>query len=789
MISQPKRHWSWFWLAALLLGLVSAVFALWVALRVGGSRMTDAVDDIGELVAALVAAGACGVAAYRLKSARAGWALLSASSFAWAAGETVWSYYDLGRGVQVPFPSLADVGFLAAVPLAIAGLLRFPCAARSRASDLRGLLDGLLIGGSVFFVSWVTVLGPLYRHHQGGVLTQSVSLAYPVSDIVIASLVVILATRPGTQNRMSLGLVLIGMLAFALADSSFAYLTTVKSYGIGNVLDTGWVVGYFLIALGALRALSHPTEPTSERSHPTVWTILGPYLPTTMAGGVFVWRVATHQPLRAVAALAGLGVVLVMSVRQVLVLFDNLALTRQLEARIEERTAELHHQAFHDGLTGLANRALFNQYLSNAVRRRTRSGAALAVLFIDLDGFKRVNDLHGHGVGDSLLRMLASRFQKTLREADTIARLGGDEFAILLEGEPLASDPGRVAYRLLKCMERPFRIGTSRLTLQASIGISTDQVGYETPEELLRNADLAMYTAKANGKHSYEIYAREMHSVILERMRTEAELRSALEHDEFVLHYQPVMELATGAIQGVEALIRWNHPRRGLLHPDEFISIADATRLIVPIGAWVLRQACLDAQARILRTDQQSLWLSVNLSTPQLEDEHLIATVSAALADSGMDPDRLTLEITESMIMDDLSHAIVVLKGLRDLGVKIAIDDFGTGYSSLSALRDLPLDTLKIDRSFVTSIAQRKASADLARRIFQLATDFHLHTVAEGVEQQDQLEVLQRLGCESIQGFLFSRPLAAADLDVFLQRASSDEASVSVPEGALHSDG
>ncbi|HEX4654336.1 MAG TPA: EAL domain-containing protein [Mycobacteriales bacterium] len=462
-----------------------------------------------------------------------------------------------------------------------------------------------------------------------------------------------------------------------------------------------------------------------------------------------------------------------MSARQILVLRENLSLTRRLENRVEARTAELHHRAFHDALTDLPNRALFNEHLINAVRRRGRGGQSLAVLFVDLDGFKRVNDLYGHATGDRLLRAVAQRLTRTLRTADTVARLGGDEFAVLLEGPPVAGDPDTAAQRVLRALERPLRIGPNRITVGASIGIAVDVNGDETAEELLRNADLAMYTAKANGGQHAERFATEMHSAVLERMRLEAELRSALAHDEFFLLYQPVIDLASGVTRGVEALIRWDHPRRGLVSPVEFIPAAEATGLIVPIGAWVLRQACAQVQSWTV-TEGAVLQLNVNVSAVQLADAGLPDAVAAALADSGLDPAQLTLEITESVIMDDLPGAIAALHAVRALGVKLAIDDFGTGYSSLSALRDLPVDTLKIDRSFVTGITHGKAATDLAQRIVQLAEDFGLHTVAEGVEQPDQAAALTRIGCESAQGFLFSRPVEPSEILVLLRAGSAE---------------
>ncbi len=770
-----------FWHGAGLFALATAIFLIWVSLRVGGNQITDGFDDIAEFVAAFTAAVACGIAALRLKSGRAAWGLLAASSLSWAVGEAIWCYYDLGLRVQVPFPSIADVGFLAAVPLAVAGLLVFPSGPRRATSRIRGLLDSSLIGGSVLFVSWETVLGPIFRQHEGGIFKQTVSLAYPVCDVVVASLVLILATRPGTRNRTSLGLVLAGLLAFAFADSSFAYLTQVNNYGIGNGLDTGWVAGYLLVALGAMWALSHPSGAEDVERGATRWGVLGPYVPLVAAGIVYLWRITSGQPLRGSSLLAAFSLVLIMSVRQVIVLFDNLVLTRTLEARVAERTAELRHQAFHDALTGLANRDLFNEVLAGAVRRSRRSGVALTVLFVDLDGFKHVNDLWGHRVGDRVLQGVAKRFTKTLREADTIARIGGDEFAILIEEDPADTDPHAVATRLVKSLEPPFQVGSTRIDVQASVGAATNTSGAETADELVRNADLAMYATKSYGKHSFELYTPDMHAGVLDRMRTEADLRSALENDEFVLHYQPIVDVSDGAIEGVEALVRWKHPRRGLVSPAEFIPATESTGLIVPIGAWVLRQACRDVQGWKGYPGAENLGLSVNLSTQQLADESLVETVCDALSVSGLDPRRLSLEITESMIMDDVTNTKDVLERFRSLGIRIALDDFGTGYSSLSMLRDLPIDTLKIDRSFVVGITSSDGHADLARRILDLAADFDLHTVAEGVEEREQLEILQQMGCGSIQGFYFYKPLPAADLSLILREGAN---AVSSPAGS-----
>jgi diguanylate cyclase (GGDEF)-like protein/PAS domain S-box-containing protein len=434
---------------------------------------------------------------------------------------------------------------------------------------------------------------------------------------------------------------------------------------------------------------------------------------------------------------------------------------------------QLRHEAFHDPLTGLANRALFAEHLDQAVRRRSRIGGGLAVLFIDLDSFKAVNDLHGHTLGDELLKQMAGRLRTTLRDADVIARLGGDEFGVLFEGVALDARPRSAAERLIASFVQPFRVEASDVFVTASIGMALDDEGAESAEELLRHADLAMYAAKTKNKGSYEVFSSGMHSMILSRMQVESDLRHALENGEFEAYYQPIVDQASGNVDGVEALIRWNHPERGLVMPDEFIGLAESSGLIVQIGEWMLRHTCQEFEALTRGVPGgESLGLSVNLSTRQLSDPLLVDTVRSALTNSGLEPTRLTLEITESTIMANVANTFRVLTELRSMGVKIAIDDFGTGYSSLSLLSEIPVDTLKIDRVFITDVAKRPDRARLVRAILLLAGDFGFHTVAEGVEEFDEQQLLHELGCEAIQGYYFARPQPAGKLlELLLQDA------------------
>jgi diguanylate cyclase (GGDEF)-like protein/PAS domain S-box-containing protein len=442
----------------------------------------------------------------------------------------------------------------------------------------------------------------------------------------------------------------------------------------------------------------------------------------------------------------------------------------------DQKTLEdqLRHQAFHDQLTGLANRALFAEHLDQALRRQSRMGGELAVLFIDLDEFKTVNDLHGHALGDELLKQAAERLRTTLRTADAIARIGGDEFAVLFEGV----GPGlnaSAAERVIESFAQPFYIESSKVFVTASVGMALNDSGTESAEDLFRNADLAMYAAKTANKGRYEVYSTNMHSTILDRMQMEVDLRHALDRGEFQAYYQPIVTLPSGTIVGVEALIRWIHPQRGMVMPGDFIGVAESSGMIVQIGAWILHHACQEFEVLTRGVvGGQNLGLSVNLSTRQLSDPLLVDTVRGALANSGLDARRLTLEITESAVMEDVPNTFRVLSELRSFGVKIAIDDFGTGYSSLSLLSEIPVDTLKIDQSFVTSVAKRPEPGRLIRAIELLASDFGLCTVAEGVEELDQLEALLGLGCQAAQGFYFARPQPALQLVELLERDTSN---------------
>jgi len=434
---------------------------------------------------------------------------------------------------------------------------------------------------------------------------------------------------------------------------------------------------------------------------------------------------------------------------------------------VTQKTDQLQHQAFHDALTGLPNRALILDRVEQALARSRRHHTTMAVMFLDLDGFKNINDTFGHPAGDQLLTAVAARLTGLLRDSDTVGRLGGDEFVIVVDGD--SSDPEVIAERIRAVLAPPFALPgpTPRAVhARASIGIA---VGLRaSADELLRDADVALYEAKGAGKDCYVIFAPEMHTVIEQRLEVETDLRDAVSSDQFFLVYQPVFDLQANTITGVEALIRWQHPRRGLVMPDDSIPLAEDTSLIVPIGRWVLTEAC--RQAAEWQRRGHRLGMSVNVSGRQLaSDVDLPGDVRDALENSGLEPGLLTLEITETMVMRDVTASARKLHALKALGVRIAIDDFGTGYSSLGHLQQFPVDALKIDRSFISGLAHNPESSALIHTMIQLGKTLGIETLAEGIEEPTQLLSLLEQQCDSGQGFLLARPLTAVALEELIE--------------------
>jgi diguanylate cyclase (GGDEF)-like protein len=421
----------------------------------------------------------------------------------------------------------------------------------------------------------------------------------------------------------------------------------------------------------------------------------------------------------------------------------------------------LGYMAQYDQLTGLINRALFQDRLDSALARARREGGLVTVMFLDIDGFKGVNDRFGHAVGDELLRQVAERLVACLREADTVARLGGDEFTVILEGGKRVEDAGQVATKILRAIGTPFRIGARELVVTASIGIAVYPVDGDSYEELVKGADTAMYQSKSAGRNTYQYFTRSLRDRTTDRLDLLDDLRTAIEEgDQLTVEYQPKVDVARGVVIGLEAFMRWDHPERGRLMPGAFIPLAEESDLIVPMTSWLLDEACSDMR-RWLDQGMRPMRVAVNASERLFRDANLVVTIAVALSAAQLDPRHLEIEVTERMITQEPERCSRAIERLADMGVKVSIDDFGTGYTSLRHLQGLPVRALKIDESFVREAHRRKEAQTITEAIIGIAKTFGLEVIAEGVESPEELSVVRALGCNNVQGYLVARPLPA----------------------------
>jgi diguanylate cyclase (GGDEF)-like protein len=504
------------------------------------------------------------------------------------------------------------------------------------------------------------------------------------------------------------------------------------------------------IPRGALRSL-RPVE------------VIGMSLVVDVAGD----SPASAAPSRAGWVAGGLGAILSLLLASVVLLLGRGR--EEALALVEERTGELRHQALHDALTGLPNRALILDRAEHLLVRSRREKRTSAALFLDLDGFKDINDSLGHDAGDLLLQAVANRLRRVLRDGDTVGRMGGDEFVVLLEGEAMAPGPEVVAERILEVLREPFRLTDTDMTLGLSASIGIALSGDGSASDLLRDADIALYRAKANGRDCCVSFRPEMEVAVSDRLALGMELREALENGSLFLEYQPTFDIQTGRVRGVEALVRWAHPERGTILPLDFIPLAEETGIIVDLGTWVLREAC--RQMADWHRRGYRLLLNVNVSSKQLDRSDFVDVVSSSLRETGLPPEWLVLEITESVLMNDPTATAVRLHQLKRLGVQVAIDDFGTGYSSLSYLRQFPVDSIKIDRSFLADLGHSPEAVALLHSLIQLGKNLGLVTFAEGIELESQMDLLREEQCDAGQGYLFAHPLTAEAAEGFFANA------------------
>jgi diguanylate cyclase (GGDEF)-like protein len=743
-----------------------------------GSRAAIVVDDLGNLLSPLIAALACLLAARRCTGRlRTSWHLLSAYAATWALGQLAWVWYEVVRDVPVPFPGLPDVGYVASVVFVLGALLAHPDAPRLTSGALRLTIDAVLVGASLLALSWRLALGDAYRSMGAHGLAQVLGLAYPVLDVIVLTVLLLVAIRPRTGLGRPFLLVAGCLAAGAVGHVVYGVLAQNGTWQPGNPVDAAWGVGFLLLALGA----HAETGRQRPRRRPRLVSLRSSALPFVPLLGLI--SVAAYDDAHGIAVdhlSRGLGYAVFLSVllRQGLALMENGRLTRGLEETVVERTLELsrtmerlQRQAWTDALTGLPNRARLFESISEALPRGT-----LTVALLDLDGFKSVNDSLGHDTGDQLLHHVGRRLARDLPPEVMAARLGGDEFAFLLPGCSTEAHARDFGAQVLRALTGPVELVGRTLTLTGSVGLVIS-VPEDTPESLLRNADVAMYAAKDSGKNTFCMFEEPMREKLLTRVGLEADLRVALLAGDVVPWFQPVVDLSTGELTGVEALARW--PKDGtMVSPGVFVPLAEQSGLVGLLGRQILRASCAHAAEWNRYGD---LTLSVNLSAVQLASEDLVDQVREALNDTGLSPERLVLEITETVLMEDALAVGPRLEALRALGVRIALDDFGTGYSALGYLRKIPVDIVKIDRMFVADIHLGARQGALAAAVMTLAEALDLDVVAEGIELPEQAARLREIGCRLGQGFLYNPALPPEELTElwFEQVGNSDQAAVS----------
>jgi diguanylate cyclase (GGDEF)-like protein len=711
------------------------------------------------------------------------WILLALGISAWVIGDAIWNSYELVLHRVAPWPSTADFIYLVGPVLmafGLTGMLR----RRGAPRDIEGVLDALIIAAGAGAVSWAFFMAPYAADTSLNGVTQAVAVAYPLTDVLLLAVIVRLLLAPGSHTA-SHRLLAAAVACTLVGDVVYSVQSLHGTYYTGHIVDISWLAFYWLIAAAAMHpSMAKPTQTVEgggqrlRRSRLVMLAIAASLGPLTL---VIQWLrdAPLDIPVIAGESIFLFLVVLVRMERLVVSVANKVDQLKTqsslLQGSLEQREkleVQLRHQASHDPLTDLANLNLFNDRLDHAIRRIARTGEAVGVLFLDVDDFKVVNDTLGHDAGDQVLVALGQRMRSVLRGSDVAARIGGDEFAILLEAMTAPTDAVTAAKRLLTALDAPFQVDGKAITVHASVGAASTEDQTANSQELLRQADTAMYAAKSAGKHRSVVYEPSMQDQLFGELRLLAQIQTGIERKEFRAFYQPIVDLPGGELRGAEALIRWQHPDRGLLAPAHFLASAEQAGTIYGLDVWMMGEACREAAAWKERLGDRPFEVSINVSAGSLQRAEIVDDVASALSSSGIDPGVIVLEITESVLVRDIEHTIGTLEALKRLGVGIAIDDFGTGYSSLEHLRRFPVDVLKIDKAFVDGVARGSEGSSFAEAIITLADQLHLRTIAEGVETDEQAQTLASLGARAAQGYVFSKPVPVDRMHEFVSRAA-----------------
>jgi diguanylate cyclase (GGDEF)-like protein len=711
-----------------------------------------------------VAAAVLGVVRYQ-PEIRWPWALIAAALVVFLAGggarEALGTLGDLSSHRSL-IPDLITIPGYVMIGLALLGIAR---ARRQGRRDIDGMLDGVVASLAAMTLAWIYLVNPALFHAHAPLAVRLVLSWYPPLSVFLVAITARLDFTGGMRRLVSYQLLLTAVGTTLVGDVVYMLIETHAVTLPQHVFEVPYALAY----VAFIGAVLHPsmrelTEPIPvDEAVPTS----GRLAFVAVALGIPGLITVTHVDAKTGDRIALGMIIMSLTAAATLRVFRALRAYARSEAR-------LMHQATHDALTGLPNRAYVHDYVRPILARVKHGDAFVALLFLDVDRFKLINDSHGHSLGDDLLLAIARRLRAITRSSDLVARIGGDEFVIVVEGLGSVKEALEVAERTRVSFDAPFRVRGAEIGSSASIGVSVTDGTDPTidAEALIRDADTAMYEAKEAGRDAVTVFNASMRDRAALRLALERELRHALERHELHVHYQPIVELPTGRVEGFEALLRWSHPLRGQIPPASFIPVAEDAGLIVPIGAWVIDEACRQlARWRQVIPQGERLYVSVNLSARQLRDPHLMRRVQHALDSQGLSHESLCLELTESLLMNNPAAAAELLEHIRSLGVRLSIDDFGTGYSSLSHLRRLPVDQVKIDRCFVAGLDHDDTSDEsLVAAIVAMASALRVTTIAEGVETPAQADRLHDIGCDVAQGYLFSRPVAPGQVPEVVER-------------------
>lgn len=766
--------------------VISAAAAL-TAQILHGSWPAAAVflDDAAQLLAALTAVASCWWYGRRAKGAARTWRWLMAIGFlGWATGQALWLWYRVVDGILLPTPSWADVGYLILPFFALAALLVLaagnpprptaqPELVGRRLSRVVLVLDSVIVAALIFLLTWATSLGAVIQAHAASPLAYAVAISYPVTDLMLVTIValLILFRRWQPEQRPQLLALWLGLVALSISDSFFAYAVSRGAEEIPPIYDFGFIAGPALIALAARRGgrREHPADAADHTKVGELTHLLLPYIPLVATGVLIIADVAFSTQLDRVETYLGLLVIILVVIRQLMTLLEN----RILLKRVRVSQAQLEYQAYHDPLTGLANHTLFNTQLTKAVEAHRLEQRQLALLYLDLDDFKHVNDSLGHAIGDGVLRSVAERLRTIAGQTGTVARLGGDEFAMLIED---AADPETIGKLMARDLCEPCDVGGRLVTLSASVGVVA--TGPHEPDltvdTLLRRADAAMYEAKQRGKATSVFHQGELAENAQPEVATllEAALRNRPYAGTIEVHYQPIVHMITGRTVAVEALARWSNPALGSVPPDTFVAAAESSGLVAQLDDLVLDIACQDAVALAHRRGGELLRIHVNISASRLGGPQLESSVRDTLRRHDLPGASLVLEITETSQIINLTAAAESIRRLRELGVHFALDDFGAGYNTLPQLHALPVDIVKLDHMLTALTDDQDRTDAMGRSIVSISDALGIAVIAERVETSEQAQRLLSWGCTLGQGYLYGKPVPMNALQLHLADVS-----------------